>query len=141
MELSMAADPATTILTWGHKPTVRDTFRGPTQENDMAGMDISKLKLGPIGDRVMYENELVRVWDFVVEPGKSKGWHRHELPYVIIPMTDGDIELESALTGDIERPKGKIGEPIWRDAGEVHDLRNVGKDTYRNILIELKPRE
>ena len=28
----------------------------------MAGMDISKLKLGPIGDRVMYENELVRVW-------------------------------------------------------------------------------
>ena len=36
----------------------------------------------------------MRVWDFVVEPGKSKGWHRHELPYVIIPMTDGDIELE-----------------------------------------------
>ena len=93
----------------------------------MTAEDISKLTLGPIGDRVMYENELVRVWDFVVEPGKSKGWHRHELPYVIIPMTDGDIELESALTGEIERPKGKIGEPIWRDAGEVHDLRNVGK--------------
>lgn len=107
----------------------------------MAGMDISKLKLGPIGDRVMYENALVRVWDFVVEPGKSKGWHRHEMPYVIIPMTDGDIELESALTGDVERPKGKIGEPIWRDAGEVHDLRNVGKETYRNILIEIKPRD
>jgi hypothetical protein len=69
----------------------------------MAGMDISKLKLGPIGDRVMYENELVRVWDFVVEPGKSKGWHRHELPYVIIPMTEGDIELESALTGEDRR--------------------------------------
>jgi beta-alanine degradation protein BauB len=106
----------------------------------MTTKDIGKLNLGPIGDRIMYENEMVRVWDFVVEPGKSKGWHRHELPYVIIPMTDGDIELESALTGDIERPKGKIGEPIWRDAGEVHDLRNVGNGTYRNILIEIKPR-
>ncbi|MBV8835517.1 MAG: hypothetical protein JO000_03180 [Alphaproteobacteria bacterium] len=104
----------------------------------MPGQDISKLKLGPIGDYVMFENERVRVWDFVVEPGKSKGWHRHELPYVIIPMTDGEIELESALNGEIARPKGKVGEPIWRDAGEVHDLRNVGKTSYRNILIELK---
>jgi beta-alanine degradation protein BauB len=91
----------------------------------MTAKDISKLTLGPIGDRVMYENALVRVWDFVVESGKSKGWHR--------------LELESALTGEIERPKGKIGEPIWRDAGEVHDLRNVGNATYRNILVEIKP--
>src|SRR5438132_1605619 len=78
----------------------------------MPGQDVSKLKLGPIGDYVMFENDRVRVWDFKVEPGKSKGWHRHELPYVIIPMTDGEIELESALTGEIARPKGKIGEPI-----------------------------
>src|SRR3984885_10787571 len=107
---------------------------------DMTAKDISKLALGPIGDRVMYENDLVRVWDFIVEPGKSKGWHRHELPYVIIPMTDGDIELESALTGTIERPKGKIGEPIWRDAGEVPELRKVGNAPHRNIRVELKPR-
>lgn len=102
--------------------------------------DVSELKLGPIGDRVMFENDQVRVWDFVVEPGQSKGWHKHELPYVIIPMTDGEIELESALTGQIERPKGTIGSPIWREAGEVHDLRNVGNASYRNILIEIKPR-
>jgi quercetin dioxygenase-like cupin family protein len=104
----------------------------------MAGQDLSKLKLGPIGDYVMFENDRVRVWDFVVEPGKSKGWHRHDLAYVIIPMTDGEIELESAIDGQIERPKGKIGQPIWRDAGEIHDLRNVGEAIYRNILIELK---
>jgi hypothetical protein len=41
-------------------------------------------------------------------------------------------------TGQIERPKGKIGEPIWREPGEVHDLRNVGKALYRDILIEIK---
>ena len=73
----------------------------------MAAMDISKLKLGPIGDYVMYENELVRVWDFVVEPGKSKGWHRHELPYVIIPMTEGDIELEVGADRGYRAPQGK----------------------------------
>ena len=107
----------------------------------MDAKDLTQLKLGPIGDYVMFENGLVRVWDFVVEPGKNKGWHRHDLPYVIIPMTDGDIELESAITGQIERPKGvTIGSPIWKDAGEIHDLRNVGNASYRNILIEIKPR-
>jgi quercetin dioxygenase-like cupin family protein len=106
----------------------------------MAAKDINELELGPIGDRVMYENEHVRVWDFVVEPGKSKGWHRHELSYVIIPITEGNIELESAITGQIDRPVSVIGEAIWRDAGEVHDLRNVGDATYRNILVEIKPR-
>jgi hypothetical protein len=106
----------------------------------MPGRDISKLQLGPIGDHVMFENDCVRVWDFVVAPGKSKGWHRHELPYLIIPLTEGDIELESALTGEIARPRGSVGAPIWRDAGEVHDLRNVGAASYRNVLIELKPR-
>ena len=100
--------------------------------------DISTLTLEPIGDTVMYENDQVRVWDFVVEPGKSKGWHRHELPYVIIPMTEGEIEIESALTGQIEKPKSIVGSPIWRDAGEVHDLRNIGRSTYRNIIVELK---
>ena len=100
--------------------------------------DISTMTLGPIGDTVMFENDQVRVWDFVVEAGRSKGWHRHELPYVIIPMTEGEIEIESALTGQIEKPKSVIGSPIWREAGEVHDLRNVGKAAYRNIIIELK---
>jgi beta-alanine degradation protein BauB len=101
--------------------------------------DLNTLRLNPIGDCILFENDRVRVWDFVVEPGRSKGWHRHDLPYLIIPMTDGDIEIESAVTGQVERPKGQIGGPIWRDAGEVHDLRNIGRTTYRNILIEMKP--
>jgi beta-alanine degradation protein BauB len=103
--------------------------------------DINTLKLGNVGDYVMFENDRVRVWDFVVEPGKSKGWHRHDLPYVIIPLTEGDIEIESALTGQIEKPKSVIGSPIWREAGELHDLRNVGGATYRNIIVELKSQD
>lgn len=100
--------------------------------------DISSLKLGPIGTEVLFENDRVRIWDFVVEPGESKGWHRHELPYVIVPMTDGEIEIESAITGEIVSPPTRTGETIWKDAGEVHDLRNIGSATYRNIIIELK---
>jgi beta-alanine degradation protein BauB len=96
------------------------------------------LVLGPIGNRVIFENDLVRVWELAVEPGKSKGLHRHDLPYVIVPLTDGKIEIES-IDGRVYRPHDRVGEAIWRDAGEIHDLKNLGDSTYRNVLVEIKP--
>ena len=95
------------------------------------------VKLGPIGNRVIFENEHVRVWELAVEPGKSKGLHRHDLPYVIVPLTAGQIEIES-IDGKTYRPQEQVGEAIWRDAGEVHDLHNLGDTTYRNVLVEIK---
>jgi quercetin dioxygenase-like cupin family protein len=95
------------------------------------------LVLGPIGNRVIFENQHVRVWELAVEPGKSKGLHRHDLPYVIVPLTAGKIEIES-IDGRVYRPDEKVGEAIWRDAGEIHDLKNLGTATYRNVLVEIK---
>ena len=96
------------------------------------------LVLGPIGNRVIFENDHVRVWELAVDPGKNKGVHRHDLPYVIVPMTDGDIEIKS-IDGRSYRVQDKAGQAIWRDAGEVHDLINHGDAVYRNVLVEIKP--
>jgi beta-alanine degradation protein BauB len=93
-----------------------------------------------IGNRILFENDLVRVWELAVEPGTSKGWHRHDLPYVIVPMTDGTIEIESK-DGHIVRPKDEAGKAIWRDPGEIHDLRNLGSAVYKNVLVEIKPQQ
>jgi len=95
------------------------------------------LKLGPIGNRVIFENDHVRVWELAVKPGKSKALHRHDLPYVIVPLTGGRIEIES-IDGRVYRPEEKVGEAIWRDAGEIHDLKNLGDAVYRNVLVEIK---
>ena len=76
------------------------------------------LVLGPIGNRVIFENDQVRVWELAVDPGKSKGVHRHELPYVIVPMTDGEIEIKSIDGSSLSARRTKVGEAIWRDAGE-----------------------
>ena len=97
----------------------------------------SDVALGPIGNRIIFENDHVRVWDLVVEAGRDKGMHRHDLPYVIVPMTAGDIEI-IAVDGRSYKPKDVVGEAIWREAGEVHNLYNRGNDTYRNVLIEIK---
>jgi len=97
----------------------------------------TNIKLGPIGSRVIFENDLVRVWELSVEPGESSGLHRHDLPYVIVPLTGGTIEIES-VDGRTYRPTETIGEAIWRDPGEIHDLHNRGGTMYRNVLVEIK---
>ena len=92
---------------------------------------------GPIGNEILFENEQVRVWAMNVPPGDKKAWHRHELPYVIVPLTGGTFEIES-VDGKIVRPQETVGEALWRDPGEVHELRNLGDAVYRNVLIEIK---
>jgi quercetin dioxygenase-like cupin family protein len=94
-------------------------------------------ELGPIGSYVLFENDAIRVWAVSVEPGSKHPWHRHLLPYVIVPVTGGEIEIES-VDGTLRRPKEIIGQVVWRDAGEVHELRNVGASIYRNVLVEVK---
>ena len=105
----------------------------------MTAKQAAHAALGPIGSYVLFENDAVRVWAVVVEPGSKQPWHRHLLPYLIVPLTGGDIDIEiESVDGTIRRPKEPVGEVMWRDAGEVHELRNIGASLYRNILVELK---
>ena len=38
---------------------------------------------------VKIDNERVRVTEWRFAPGAATGWHRHELDYVVVPMTTG----------------------------------------------------
>lgn len=95
--------------------------------------------LGPIGDKVIFENDAVRVWTFSVGPGGLKPMHRHELDYVIVPLSGGKVEI-TTIEGRARIGEDKVGEIIWQDAGETHQLRNLSDFPYRNILVELKGR-
>ena len=55
-------------------------MRGPSPRGD---------KLGPLGDKILFENEHVRIWSVKLDPGERQAWHKHDLPYVIVPMTEG----------------------------------------------------
>jgi quercetin dioxygenase-like cupin family protein len=93
--------------------------------------------LGNIGDRILFENELVRVWIVSLEPGQVQPWHQHQLPYLIVPLTPGKSEIEYQ-DRTIRRPEEKVGEVVWREKGEIHQLRNAAAWKYQNILIEMK---
>ena len=94
-------------------------------------------KLGPIGDRVIFENEAIRVWIVDLQPGEKQPWHRHDYPYLIVPMTEGanEIHFES---GRVVHTGEKPGVVLWREVDEVHELRNTSSWHYQNILVEMK---
>jgi quercetin dioxygenase-like cupin family protein len=94
-------------------------------------------KLGPIGDRIVFENESVRVWIVSLEPGAKQPWHRHYLPYLIVALTAGKSEIVFE-DGTVRRPVESPGDVIWREPGEIHELINTADWKYQNILVEIK---
>jgi len=93
--------------------------------------------LGPIGDRILFENDTVRVWGLSLESGQVQPWHRHDLPYLVVPLTEGRNEMEFD-DGRLRQTVETVGEVIWREPGIPHELRNISTWQYRNVLIEFK---
>ena len=100
--------------------------------------------LGPIATRLLYEDERVRVWDQLIEPGESTGPHHHALPYALVTVegapldvlpVDGYPMLHGAekLSVDLEDRTASILE-----AGSYEDAINTGERPYRAILVEFK---
>jgi beta-alanine degradation protein BauB len=103
----------------------------------MAADTATKRTLGPIGDKIVFENEFVRVWSLALEPGQRQPWHQHLLPYLIVPLTEGQNEM-TFDDGRVRETREKPGEVIWREAGIPHELLNCSTWQYRNVLIEIK---
>ena len=92
-----------------------------------------------IGTEELFENERVKIWDFVLEPGAAIPMHTHRRDHVIVVLEGSRLEVED------DQGRRRIVEPRpgdWyygRVAGEdTHDARNVGPTRYRNLIIELK---
>jgi beta-alanine degradation protein BauB len=86
---------------------------------------------------VFIDNERVRVTAWRFAPGAATGWHRHEMDYVVVPMTDGALEL-LGQGGERTRAELKAGVPYFRSAGVEHDVINANSFAFAFVEIELK---
>ncbi|CDP52447.1 hypothetical protein [Devosia sp. DBB001] len=94
-------------------------------------------RLGTIGDEVIFENDTVRVWKLELQPGEIQAWHQHDLPYLVVPLTEGDNVMRFA-DGRVKPTAEKPGDALWREPGMPHELENVGTARYANVLVEFK---
>jgi quercetin dioxygenase-like cupin family protein len=85
---------------------------------------------------VLIDNDRVRVTRWRFAPGAATGWHVHEFDYVIVPLTDGTLELvEPDGTRDSHLA---VGAPYFREAGVEHDVVNANDHDFTFIEIELR---
>jgi beta-alanine degradation protein BauB len=99
--------------------------------------------LGPMGDKVIFENDRVRIWELVIPPGGDSNCHVHDLDYVLVQL-DGD-RVAAVPEPDTKSPYNEYmeadvvpGQVIYIERGGIEIARNVGEVPYSEIIIELK---
>lgn len=96
------------------------------------------IKLGEIGQRIVLENEHVRIWEINLDPGETIDFHIHFHPYVIISLGGGENEIET-IFGNKQMTNEPLGSTVFmNEMRPVHKLTNRSNVRYLSRLIELK---
>ena len=84
---------------------------------------------------VQIDTSAVRVTEWRFAPGATTGYHRHEYPYVVVPMTTGTL----AITGPGGDSTAQLvaGQAYARPAGVEHDVRNANGFEFVFVEIEI----
>ena len=93
--------------------------------------------LGNVASALLFENELVRVWEMTLAPGERSDRHRHELPYLLCVLAGTRIDAEVEGRGAVEIPV-QPGSVFFVPPGATETAVNNSADRFREILIELK---
>jgi quercetin dioxygenase-like cupin family protein len=85
---------------------------------------------------VSIDNDRVRVTTWTLARDERTGRHRHELDYVVVPLTAGQLAMTSA--GTATSSELTHGGCYFRDAGVEHDVSNPRAQTVAFVEIEIK---
>lgn len=100
-------------------------------------------RYGDVATTLLFENDRVRIWEMRLEPGEDGALHEHELDHILVQIS-GD---RMAVVPD---PKSKSvyneyleadvvpGQHFYIERGGIEVARNIGKQPFHEILIELK---
>jgi quercetin dioxygenase-like cupin family protein len=84
--------------------------------------------------KVKFENERVRVLDFLSEPGDQEGLHSHPA-FVVYVVSGGTLRIQAdGKSDDVDFHTGDIK---WRDP-VTHTTENIGTTPLHAIIVELK---
>ena len=95
-------------------------------------------KVMPRAYRVAFENDRLRVLDFVGRPGMGvcgEGMHSHPAHLTVV-MSDWQGVATAPDNATTPRNK-KAGDVFWSEA-ETHKVENTGKANARVLIVELK---
>ena len=97
--------------------------------------------LGDVADRVLFEDDNVKIWEMTLEPGQHSALHHHGHEYYLI-IFSGDL-----VAGIPPKESGEdifvaqipeAGNTVHIPKGSTEWAYNCGEKTYHEYLVELK---
>lgn len=93
-----------------------------------------------LGTSVWFENDRVRVWEVLLEPGERGAFHSHTTNY-FWTVVEGSRGLQRFSDGTFVVRDYLVGETKYLEHSEenylIHDLENVGDTRLRFVTVEL----
>jgi quercetin dioxygenase-like cupin family protein len=89
------------------------------------------------GHTLLFENERVRAWRLVLDPGQSTGLHTHGHAGLGVSVSGGQLSIATS-GGQSREATLKPGDFQWHDLDTTHSLKNVGKTRFEAVDIEWK---
>ena len=86
---------------------------------------------------ILIDNDRIRVTEWRFPPGAATGWHKHEMDYMVTPMTTGVLSIK-ASDGSETEVNLVAGQPYFRETGVEHDVINVNAHEFIFIETEFK---
>ncbi len=89
------------------------------------------------GKTLVLDNEHVRIYRLILEPGQATGLHTHKLSALSVTVSKGKVAIESAR-GDSRIEQFKAGDFRWQGGERTHSIKNIGTSRFEMIDIEWK---
>jgi hypothetical protein len=100
-------------------------------------------QLGDIASDLLFENDRIRLWQLKLRPGQDSAIHRHELDHILVQIAGDRIAV--VPEPDSQGPYREYfaadvipGAAIYVTRGGVETARNVGDQSYLEVIVELK---
>jgi beta-alanine degradation protein BauB len=93
-----------------------------------------------VGTTVWFENDRIRVWEILLQPGERGAFHSHVTNY-FWTVVEGSRGLQRFADGTFVVRDYLVGETKYLEHTPenalIHDLENVGDSTLRFVTVEL----
>ncbi|HEU5111919.1 MAG TPA: hypothetical protein VFU96_01300 [Acidimicrobiia bacterium] len=93
-----------------------------------------------VGTTVWFENDRIRVWEILLQPGERGAFHSHVTNY-FWTVVEGSRGLQRFADGTFVVRDYVVGETKYLEhtpeSALIHDLENVGESPLRFVTVEL----
>jgi mannose-6-phosphate isomerase-like protein (cupin superfamily) len=93
-------------------------------------------RLGDVATKLLFENDEVKVWELLLEPGEASDPHHHHHPYFFVVIEGESIDADFPNGKSIQIPV-EPNKVIFVPGGNTETAVNRSRVRYREILVEL----